>query len=279
MGLTIHWGLKYTGRRDPVAQLEKVRQRAMDLPFVSVGNIVHLKDDQCDFEKYPRGSELQWMLIQAESSLNDPEIKGRSYRVKPLELIGFEVNVAPGSEPANITLTKTPAEFMTRDHRFIKVRGRGWKGGSFCKTQYASNLGIPNFLRAHISVITLLEFIKTLPAWKVEINDEGDYGDNWSCPDWQEADAEGRERVYATYPGKHDVKALVEEVGEWNGMIAAFGGALKDALGSGVVSPIFKRSDFEHLETEGIKDMSPAQANAFVKLCAAIPLPEGVEED
>ena len=274
MGLTIHWNMKYTGRRDVVTQMERIRQRAMDLPFDEVLPLVHLKGDACDYTK-EKDEGRRWMLIQAEESVDDPEIKGRSYRVHPLELISFTVIVAPGSEPANITLVKLPTEFMTRDGRFIKIRSRGWRGGSFCKTQYASNLGIPNFLRAHISVITLLEYISTLPAWKVEIRDEGDYGSHWSCPDWREADAEGRERQYALYPGYHDIPRLVKEVGEWNSMIAAFGGALKDALAkvSGeVVAPIFQRPDFEHLEMEGLKDLPPEHLITFLRACKEVPL-------
>ena len=50
---------------------------------------------------------------------------------------------------------------------------------------------------------------------------------------------------------KRDAKALVQEVGEWNEMIAAGFGKLKDLLGSGVQSPISTFPDFEHLEAKG----------------------------
>ena len=46
---------------------------------------------------------------------------------------------------------------------------------------------------------------------KVEIDDEGKYGRSYYTDDpWAE------ERVYTWHDGKYDVKALVEEVGEWN---------------------------------------------------------------
>jgi hypothetical protein len=51
-----------------------------------------------------------------------------------------------------------------------------WQWGSFCKTQYGSDSrcgGLANFLRCHISVVTLLERISKLPGIKVKINDEG----------------------------------------------------------------------------------------------------------
>ncbi len=52
------------------------------------------------------------------------------------------------------------------------------------------------------------------------------------------------------------MKALVQEVGEWNEMIAATFGAISDTLkasGSGLTleSPISAFSDFEHLEFNG----------------------------
>ena len=50
---------------------------------------------------------------------------------------------------------------------------------------------------------------------KVEINDEGKYGRSYYTDDpW------AAERVYTWHDGKYDVKALVEEVGEWNEMSA-----------------------------------------------------------
>ena len=66
----------------------------------------------------------------------------------------------------------------------------------------------------------------------------------------------GRKRVYTWHDGKYDVKALVEEVGEWNTMIAATFGAINDTLkvnGSSaeLVSPITAYPDFEHLEFKG----------------------------
>lgn len=101
-----------------------------------------------------------------------------------------------------------------------------WK--SFCKTQYANDPevgGIKNFLRAHLAVCAILEKAQDL-GFKVTVRDEGDF---WT---------------------KRDVKALAEEVGEWDQMIAGLFGAMKDALPDelGVVSPIAGRSDFEQLE-------------------------------
>ena len=50
---------------------------------------------------------------------------------------------------------------------------------------------------------------------------------------------------------KRNIRALAEEVGEWNEMIAAFAGQMKDVLGDELEAPITDYSDFEHLEARG----------------------------
>ena len=111
-----------------------------------------------------------------------------------------------------------PEDEKFQQKRKIKTHLGGWRYSSFCKTQYASDTncgGIPNFIRCHLSVIHLLDRIGQLPTMKVEINDEGKYGRSYYTDDpWAE------KRVYTWHDGKYDVKALVEEVGEWNEMSA-----------------------------------------------------------
>ena len=86
---------------------------------------------------------------------------------------------------------------------------------------------------------------------KVEIDDEGKYGRSYYTDDpWAE------KRVYTWHEGKYDVKALVEEVGEWNEMLAVTSGAINDMLkasGSsiGMESPISAFPDFEQLGVQG----------------------------
>ena len=56
------------------------------------------------------------------------------------------------------------------------------------------------------------------------------------------------------------IKALVQEIGSWNEMIAAFGGELKDLLGGGplgVQSPITQFLNFEQLEAAGLGQLPP----------------------
>lgn len=133
----------------------------------------------------------------------------------------------------------------------------GWSWGSFCKTQYASDPkcgGIPNFLRCHISLITLLDRMTKLPGLKVKVEDEGKFGSSTYSDDWNEASEAGRKPTYRRHKGQYSPAALVKEVGEWNTMIAGLTGALSDALaGSGIEmeAPIKSFTDFEQLEFRG----------------------------
>jgi hypothetical protein len=145
---------------------------------------------------------------------------------------------------------KRPSEFAEK--RKIKTRKPGWRFGTFCKTQYASEPaagGIPNFIRCHLCAIHLLDRIAKLPTVKVDYNDEGKYGpSNYTDDPW------AKNRVYTWHPGKYNVKALIEEVGEWNEMIAAaFGGwqDLANAAGVDIQAPITKFGNFEQLEFRG----------------------------
>ena len=145
-----------------------------------------------------------------------------------------------------------PEDEIFQQKRKIKTGlSSTWRYSTFCKTQYASQHGIPNFVRCHLCVVHLLDRIGQLPGVKVDLDDEGQYGRSYFTDDpWAD------KRVYTWHEGKYDVKALVQEVGEWNTMIAAMFGALNDTIkasGSalGLESPISAFPDFEHLEFKG----------------------------
>jgi len=231
MGLTIHYRLK-SSAADAGALVAKLRQRALDLPFAEVGEIVDLKGKACDFDDPNR-----WLLIQARQYLDDPLDSHVSYGVAPTRVIAFSTWPGEGCEEANFGLCQYPRSFIVERlgrKRRIPTNLSGWCWGSFCKTQYASNPecgGVQNFLRCHLLVVAMLDQAKELGVL-ADISDEGGY--------WEKRDAE----------------ALAREVGEWNGFIAAFAGQLKDALGDGPVQPISeitKFPNFEHLEAEGVK--------------------------
>ena len=59
---------------------------------------------------------------------------------------------------------------------------------------------------------------------------------------------------------KRDIKALAEEVGEWNEGMAGLVGQLKDLFGNGLDAPITNYTDFEHLEAKG-QEKKPRSSN------------------
>jgi hypothetical protein len=113
----------------------------------------------------------------------------------------------------------------------LRTELKGWCWSSFCKTQYASQYGVEHFLRCHLTVIRLLDHAKQLGIL-ASVSDEGDY--------WE----------------KRDIKALTQEVGEWNEGMAGLVGQLKDLFGGDFAAPITEYSNFEHLEAKGQKRLS-----------------------
>ncbi len=239
MGLTIHWNLKADVRTAAAAceLVGRLRQRALDIPLASVGEIMELSGRDADYKVQPAESSARWLLIQAGQYIESGDCH---YAVAPQHVIAFETQPGEGCEPANFGLCRYPAFIEVADQRpghslqkrRLKTGLTGWCWSSFCKTQYASNPacgGVQNFLRCHLSVIALLDFAKSLGM--VEgVSDEGNY--------WE----------------TRDVEALAREVGSWNEMIAGFAGQLKDALGANVVSEIAKFHNFEPLEARGRRD-------------------------
>jgi hypothetical protein len=233
MGLTIHYSLQAntTSPKQARQLVEQLRQKALDLPFKEVSEVIDLGREEID--KLDRENPHRWLLIQSEGHVSHGDVH---YRVKPLRVIAFSAWPGEGSEEANFGLAIFPKSIEVEDrsrwpHRKKRIRtGLGdWSWSSFCKTQYASNPecgGVENFLRCHLAVVRLLDHAKDLGILK-EVSDEGDYFE------------------------KRDIKALAQEVGEWNSMIAGWSGRLKDAFGDGIVSEIAKFPNYEHLEAKG----------------------------
>lgn len=251
MGLTIHFSLSFPAST-PLAgvktKLSALRQACLDLPFKEVGDIIEFKGDECNFEKRDREDPVRWFLCQADATVHfryDRSGKPKTVEnwsdgsygrtVIPERIIGFSTYPGDGCEECNIGLSRFPRTVIVpnkwngKDHRVKVADGGGWKWHSFCKTQYANESGLENFLRCHLSVVAMLDAAKRI-GFEVSVNDEGGY--------WQ----------------KRDIKALIKEIGEWDQLIAGFAGALKDATGeSGMTleAPIFGRKDFETLEAKG----------------------------
>ena len=232
MGLTIHYSLKATGSvEDARRVVERLHKRAGNLPFANVGGILHLSGPDCDYEQVDRAEPERWLLTQAQGII---ENDGRIYHVCPTRVIAFVTMPAAGSELANFGLAEFPGTIRSHDGRKVATGlGSGWSWSSFCKTQYASNPahgGLGNFLRAHLSIVALLDYAAELGIL-ASVTDESDY--------WE----------------KRDEKALLEVIAEWNSMIAGFVGGMKDKLaGKDVRAAITEYPNFEHLEAEGRAD-------------------------
>ena len=126
-------------------------------------------------------------------------------------------------------------------------------GGSFCKTQYASQFGGHHFVRCHLSVCHLLRKIGNMPGVTVDINDEGHYETATYSDDWQEAHAAGRKPTYVPHDATYSVQELLKQCGEYNVLVATMVGAFTDAMGAGgqIEAPIVGFVNWEQLEAAG----------------------------
>lgn len=241
MGLTIHYQLKCDATDISARQIVgQLLQAALDLPFKEVNEVIELKGEACDDHQRDREDPLRWLLIQAGGSVRLDE--HYSIQVAPTHLIAFSTWPGEGCEEANFGLCRYPATTVHRGKR-IKTGLTGWSWHSFCKTQYASDPkcgGLENFIRCHLLVIAMLDKAKELGVLE-KVSDEGRF--------WE----------------KRDVKALVEEIGSWNNLIAAFAGKLKDALGDGLKAPITEFKNYEQLEHAGQSELS-LQADKLIQL-------------
>jgi hypothetical protein len=234
MGLTINYELRAETRSPKKARqlVESLRSKALDLPFEEVGDIVELSGEETNPESLDQDDPNRWLVIQSSEHV---KVGDYSYLVRPHRLIAFSAWPGEGCEEANIGLAEYPKTIEVDSHgwpsRKKKVRTglTHWCWSSFCKTQYASNPecgGIENFLRCHLAVIKLLDQASEIGLLK-EVRDEGGF--------WL----------------KRDIQALVQEIGDWNTMIAGWTGRLKDAFGDAVQSEITNFPNFEHLEAKG----------------------------
>jgi hypothetical protein len=261
MGLTIHYSFKAPASDAQARQLvNALHQTAQDLPFKELGQVVELSTEQCKFNNRSQDDPLRWLLVQAEGSVEykpKGQNRGQGYttwfNVPPRRLIGFTAWPGEGCESSNFGLCQYPAVIATC-HGPLKTGLSGWNWSSFCKTQYASNPecgGVPHFLQCHLTVIAMLDKAKELGCLE-RVSDEGGF--------WE----------------KRDLPALVQEIGSWNEMIAAFGGNLKDLLGDGPVgvqSAIAQYPNFEQLEAAGESKLPPG----YEKLARLIDQVGGVQ--
>ena len=154
---------------------------------------------------------------------------------------GWVVEVWPGEgcESALFGLCQYPRRIPFRSGSIPTGFKGGWLLTGFCKTQYAGKHGWEHFVKCHRQIISLLDFWRQLGVL-VEVTDEGEY--------WLTRSEE----------------KLRSKLQQYDGLVAAVGGMLKDASaddrGLSVVSPIFDYVNFERLEHEGQREFGGQMA-------------------
>ena len=253
MGLTVYYDWKTKadarGARRLVARF---RTLALKLPFDEVTEI-HEQDSpdgKSPFLPYDHAFRQGDLYLSRKRADGEEEI----VNVPALHALFFYVRVQ-GAESAGIGLASHPPVVVHREDVIERntdgcsetrrlgqgdpiefpTRRRGYYSWhSFCKTQYAGNPklgGEANFLKAHLSLIELLDQIHA-SGMKVRIRDDSRYAQH------------------------RNVDRLLKSLRDWNGLVANLVGKMSDALGDkagAIHAPIKNRPDFEHLEAKGIK--------------------------
>jgi hypothetical protein len=255
MGLTVYYDLKTKADLRAARRLiVKFRTLALKLPFDKVSEIYEQDppDGKTAFRPYKDKFRQGGLYLPRTREDGQEEV----VHVPALHAMFFHAYVR-GSETASIGLATHPPVVLHHEdilergedgsvHGRIMGRGdpiefptrrRGYYSWhSFCKTQYAGNPklgGEANFLKAHLSLIELLDQIKAADV-SVQIRDD------------------------TRYARHRDVDRLLRSLRKWDAIIASFAGRFGDALGKdagSLIAPIKQRPDFEHLEAKGIKEL------------------------
>ena len=252
MGLTLYYDWKVKADVSAARRLVKrFHGLALQLPFDKVFKIHEQDppDGRFSFPRYDHPFRQGGLYLSRKRTDGEEEV----VHVPALHAVFFSVHVR-GAESASIGLASHPPVVVHREDVIERnssgkecgrIMGQGdaiefptrrrgyYSWHSFCKTQYAGNPklgGEANFLKAHLSLIELLDQIHAAGV-KVRMRDD------------------------SRYVNHRNVDRLLRSLREWDALVAGFAGAMSDALGDHagkVVAPIKQRPDFEHLEAKGI---------------------------
>lgn len=224
MGLSINYRLRGPARATE-ARIRKLvgAMRARAVAMKRAGRVVAAGPIEAG------AKELFWLNEWLQIQVDEHTVRG--VQVPALRGQVFTVTLGEGSESLQLGLCEYPTRVRDPVTGRVRVVGdTGWRLSGACKTQYASLQGWENFFRCHRAAVDLLAGLGDL-GLKVEISDEGEY--------WPRRDEAGLRRKMEQY----------------NGLVAAFAGRLKDASEDGdsaaVQSPIFAHPQFERIEAEG----------------------------
>jgi hypothetical protein len=242
MGLTIYYELTCGDESEDLIRdrLTQLHDKAITLPFENVSELefmdeVATEELKTEVKRVEFGGPAVSLCVASCQAQNDALQKhlgeNRFQSVEPECFFRFTVYPGAGCETAAIGLSRFP--------EFIAASGRQWSTGlsrwhwhSFCKTQYASNPkhgGVDHFLKCHLSLVELFDFANELGFLR-RVGDDSGYWDT------------------------RDKKQLQEKLNDMNRTVAAFTGALKDAIDDcdgRLQAPITSYPNFEHLEAEG----------------------------
>ncbi len=243
MGLSLGYEIRATVSTEQARQwVQQMHAAAVDLPFDEVGAIQEWRTDDEVLEEDRPAVHLLKMLGSQYGQKRMADGEDRWIDIPPKHVMAFSITPAEGSETAVFGLAAhaSVVEFSHREEtHFIETGLAGiYSWTQACKTQYAGLQqygGVDNFLKAHLSLVTLLDHIAKLPV-SLQVSDDSGY--------WEH----------------RDESQLRKQLASWNGLVAALAGQLKDKLGTdentGIQSPILTAPDFEHLEAKGLAEWS-----------------------
>ncbi|MBI1348211.1 hypothetical protein GC163_18205 [bacterium] len=240
MGLSLSYEFRVSASAQRARELvQQLHDIALTIPFDEVSDITEWPIPAGSDEELSDEDE-RWLKICGSQygQKTMPDGEEVWIDIPPVHLIAFGIQPTQGAETAQIGLACHPATLEYQHYgksELIETDLAGvYSWTQTCKTQYAGLKqygGYENFERAHLGLIQLLDAASQL-GLQVEVKDDSEYFDD------------------------RDLPKLRKTLDEWNGLIAAFAGQLKDRLGPqlehGIQSPIFSAPDFEHLEAKGL---------------------------
>jgi hypothetical protein len=241
MGLSLGYEIRASVSAEEARELvQRMRQVALDLPFEEVSDLYEWRAGDTDAD--PESTRFLQMMGTQYGKKTLPGGEERWIDIPPKHVIGFNISPAVGSETAAFGLATHPSviefEHQGQTHLIETDLSGKYSWTQVCKTQYAGLQqygGVDNFLKAHLSLVQLLDEIAAMPV-TLQVSDDSGYWDH------------------------RDETQLRQQLASWNGLIAAFAGQMKDQLGTnpetGVQAPILTAPDFEHLEAKGLDEWS-----------------------
>ncbi len=245
MGLSLCYELRLPGDAAEAREcLLRLHEFAQTQSFAEVNDLVELRPPDISADEQDELSgEQQRLLTIFGSQYGQKKLRdGREVwiDIPPQHVLAFSIHPAEGAEFAQFGLASHPAVIERQDGAESLIIETGLTGRyswtQCCKTQYAGlqqHGGFENFRAAHVGLVNCLDFLAENGV-QVEVRDDSGY--------WEHRDED----------------QLRKSLTEWNGLIAAFAGQMKDRLGADpevqVSAPILTAPDFEHLEAKGLDE-------------------------